>query len=185
MSIAKGTRMGGIYSIDDLRMRCEVDDDTGCWLWLGGKTMGKPGVNLVIDGKRCCLPGRRAAAVLAGRRLSTQIAVWQSPKCHEAMCVSPDHAASGSWSQACMAAEKRDGWKRQAARVRNGIIRGMAKAKVTPAQVIEIRASTDLLRVVAERYGISRSQAGNIRSGNSWKSRAIPGSSVFNFAEAA
>jgi len=46
------------------------------------------------------------------------------------------------------------------------------RAKLTAAQVEEIRSSSESQRAIARRYGISRTHVKDIRSGKSWKGGA-------------
>lgn len=47
-----------------------------------------------------------------------------------------------------------------------------ARARLTAVQVLEIRESDDLQRVLAERYGVSVTQINYIRRGHRWSSLA-------------
>jgi hypothetical protein len=57
-----------------------------------------------------------------------------------------------------------------------------AGSRVSDAQCAEIRASTEPLRVFAERFRISISHASDIRRGTVRRPLCAPGSSIFNLA---
>lgn len=44
----------------------------------------------------------------------------------------------------------------------------MGSAKLTEAQVLDIRRSNELQRVLADRFGVSQSQVSRIRAGVNW-----------------
>ena len=53
MTHAVGTYLGGIRSVADLRERCRIDDETGCWHWGLAIVRGVPHVAFVDeDGRR-------------------------------------------------------------------------------------------------------------------------------------
>lgn len=61
---------------------------------------------------------------------------------------------------------------RHARGVRNG------QAKLTDADVVAIRSSSDTQRVLAERYGVAQSQICRVRTGRRWCHVAVGGESI-------
>lgn len=97
MSHEPGARLGGIRTIEDLKLRCVVDEITGCWRWTLARTDGAPKVHFVApDGSgRRCDKGPRAALFLSrGTPVKAGHVAWAN--CGEADCVNPQHARSGT-----------------------------------------------------------------------------------------
>lgn len=99
MSHTKGARLDGIVCIEDIRQRCYVDEDTGCWHLRTAR-----GLPLPDDGKRKTLwvhgmghlTVTRAAWHLGreGRPLPNGWRVYR--KCASHDCANPAHMAAGT-----------------------------------------------------------------------------------------
>jgi hypothetical protein len=93
-------RSSAILTLDDLKARCEVDQDCGCWRWLGyADDDGVPRVSYTdpVDKRRKSDRGRRAALNLArGRALPGKYLVWAKVKCDVSECLNPEHSMSGN-----------------------------------------------------------------------------------------
>lgn len=186
MSHKHGAYLGGIRSIKCLKDRCRIVDD--CWVWSGGLSNGRPAINMLIDGKRRAITGRRAALALSGVNLKPGQVAYRAEVCEQANCCNPAHSKVGTLADACRAAEKRDGWKLTPARAKKAAEFGRAKAKITADQAREIRESDEPRKVLADRYGICVSQVWNIRNGECWRTDGrdqAKNSSVFNWRPAA
>ncbi len=81
-------------------------------------------------------------------------------KCDNPPCRNVAHLELGTQAQNV---EDRDARGRTARRERHGM------AKLTPAQVEEVRAATGTQDDIARRYGISQSQVSRIRLKQGWK----------------
>lgn len=80
--------------------------------------------------------------------------------CDNRSCINPDHLSFGSRKDNMQDAVSKDRSSRGTRRY---------SAKLTDAQVLEIRNSTGSQESVAERYSVSRTVIGRIRRGTGWK----------------
>jgi hypothetical protein len=81
--------------------------------------------------------------------------------CDNSKCIEPSHLTLGTQSENVL-----DCVSKGRHRPRRGV--DSPAAKLTEADVEAIRASTDLQRVVAARYGIRQSQVSRIKGGTRW-----------------
>jgi hypothetical protein len=99
------TDRGGIRTLEDLRIRCHYDEDTGCWNWRGaagkkGRSTAAPRCWLADEGKSVLVA---RAAWMLGRQANLQPTdtVWR--RCRNDLCCNPQHllrgdkAAWGEW----------------------------------------------------------------------------------------
>lgn len=84
----------GVRTFEDIRLRCRVDEITGCWLWSlsmsGGETPKAwicPGV---FGEKPRTMPAAKASWLLSGRKIEEGHVVWRVA-CTDARCVNPQH----------------------------------------------------------------------------------------------
>jgi hypothetical protein len=167
VSHQKGAYLGGIRCVMDLRDRCYVDKDTGCWHWRLATCQNLPKVHL--HGRKHAVRGRRAAMILSlGRDLvQGEMAV---AKCDSLDCVNPGHAFIGTRKDHAE-------WMRKTGRSKSvkkqiSILKArMARKKTKLSFEIarEMRASDEPTHVLAERYGVAKSAASAARSGRSWR----------------
>ena len=144
-------------AIDKLKERTEVNLESGCWIWTGGKLRGGYG-SLRADGR-----------TRAAHRVSFEIVRGPIPdgmdllhSCDNPACVNPDHLSVGT---------DVDNSNDKIAKGRQARLKGSANgnAKLTEADVIAIRDSKGATcSELMERYGASSSQITKIRSGRSW-----------------
>lgn len=171
MTTKPGDYLGGIRSVEDLRQRCWVDDQTGCWHWRLFTHDGRPQVCYMLpDGTRRKTSGRRAAAELArGERLPTRIVAFAArSRCSGAAdCCNPAHVRLGSRAEAlrnrCPAAATRTAMRLSSTRVQRG------KSRITLQIALRIRASADTLAVEAAKWGVSKSTISAIRRHEIWR----------------
>lgn len=178
MSHQHGAYLGGIRTVEDLRQRCRVDDDTGCWHW--GLSKGDDGriwCHFRHDGKQIKTTGRRAALLLAGKTIAPKHVVFPTRACTSDDCVNPEHCRSstranhGQYMRAT-------GRAKTPAKSASARALAHARRKLTWDQVHEIRASDETQAALALRFGVSQFCIWSIVSGRSWKQ---PASSVFTF----
>lgn len=84
-------------------------------------------------------------------------------RCDNPRCVNPAHLFLGT--NADNAADRNS-----KGRSKGGCLRGEAnpQAKLTEAQIADIRASEDVQHVIAARFGISQQHVSNVRRGGRW-----------------
>lgn len=188
MSHQVGAYLGGIRTIEDVRKRCRIDEETGCWLW---------GLHAVNGRTQCCytLPDgtkrkqtarRCVAELISGRVLHTTVFAFATPNCNEPTCANPEHTRTGSRTQANRATAKSERFKAGAQQRRlNATLRNRAtRSKITLEIAREIRGRTEPAHVLEREYPIKRSAISNIRAGKSWR-ETIDGASVFAWRAAA
>lgn len=166
MAHAKGTYLGGVNSLDALRSRCHVDEDTGCWCWRQHKTKhGLAMVNLILDGERQKALGRRAALLLAGKKPpSAEHVAYPVETCFTPECVNQQHARWGTRSDRMRQAGARGALStpERLAQLRRMVA---GRTKLTPEQRLEAETSTGPCAVVAKRLGVSEGRVSQLRRG--------------------
>ena len=166
MSFPHGTDLGGIRTLERLRERCFVDESTGCWHWRMAISQGAPRVQFSVDGRNRISRGPSAARRLAGKPVGAMSWVV----CGHADCVNPAHTRTGTR-------------KEHGAHLRKtGAAKTPAKAqhhsrRLTAAQIVEIRSSSEAARVLAERFGVCGNVIWRARHGQTYKEVGAP--SVF------
>lgn len=162
-------RQDGIRTVEDLRGRCRIDDETGCWLWAGAKRASAPSVWIPGHGA-CAMP--KAIALLTGKTLERKRVMV--PTCGRVDCANPAHRKEGSYSEL---------WKllrpslTPKHRAKITAATRLALGKITPEIAEQIRAAEGSNAAVGARFGIHETQTSRIRRGDAWA--ALPGSSVF------
>jgi len=137
-----------------------TEPNTGCWLWPGAA------------GKHYGVYKTKGVQRLA-HRLSWEYHNGPIPlgmhvlhKCDVPLCVNPDHLWLGTHldNVADMNAKGRHG------KTTDNGVKGERnyRARLSTADVIAIRASTDTQRTIAARYGIGQSAVCKIRRGINW-----------------
>lgn len=180
-----GDNLGGIRTLEDLRVRCWINPETGCWEWRGAmqRTPDRnPEPRVWLANERVTSTIGRAAWNLAGKRkLPSGYTVWRTCRCES--CGNPEHLRSGTKAQwgAWMAAK--GGLKGDAARRlknrQSKIDNGQAKITAEIARwVIE---SPQTLIDAAWGASIAKSTASRIRRGESWQP-LMPAASVFHLS---
>lgn len=180
----KAERRGhGIYTLDDIRARCRVDDETGCWVWgLWSRTGDTPRVSLppgVIAGcdQRTMSVPRAAWMMHTGKPLQDGGLVWRT--CSTPTCCNPAHMLSGTRAQ-------EGEWRR-----RTGVWRGdprravvnltTAKAQALPPELVHAVAQSiaagEPRASVAARTGLNESTISRIANGRHLHQRLVRGAS--------
>lgn len=152
---------------DRLRAMSRVDPDTGCWNWIGMRKNGKRPYGRTYVGSRT--DGTRK--VVSAHRHSYE--VFNGPigdlhvchRCDNPPCVNPDHLFLGT------AKDNADDRDRKGRNSPAPVYRGASgtNAKLTDAQVAEIRASTESSAAIAPRYGVCDSHIRALRRGEHFK----------------
>ena len=184
----------GIYALDDIRNRCAVDDDTGCWHWRlamrsSGASNGSrsltPSVSIpagVLGGKRRTLSVARVVWLMQGKTLRSGWVVWRT--CTSEDCCAPEHlkagtkADEGAWMRAD--GRRRGSAHRLAVNARN--VAGQAVPADKVQAVAEQINAGRLYRDIAADVGLHKSTISKIANGKHYRQRprGARGSSVFH-----
>jgi predicted DNA-binding protein (UPF0251 family) len=177
---------GGVRSLADLRARCRVDDETGCWRWsLSCLPAGVPVVWLPPD-----VLGRARGGVVCGPLAARLLGGFARPPrgslvvavCGTRDCVCPAHVREmtrpdfGRW----IAGTGR--WRGVPARAQVNRSTGRSGSTMTLDDARAIRsavAAGATQRAVAARFGVSRSVVWRVVHGVAW-AETITGASVFS-----
>lgn len=127
----------------------------GCWPWTGSRYDQGYG-RIMADGKR-----RKASRVVLALKLGREIkpGLWALHTCDNPPCVNPAHLYEGTPKQ-----NKED----ERVRGRMAVGERHPRCKFTDEQVLEMRKMRTegaLLRVIADHFGASVAQVGQIASG--------------------
>lgn len=127
------------------------EPNTGCWLWTG---------SLLNYGYGAFSPGGRAHRfAYSAFKGPIPEGVFVLHRCDVPSCVNPDHLFLGTRADNVADMMQKG---RQPRGSRNG------SAKLTPAQVLEIFASTEKQAVLAARYGVVHTAISKIKRGHKW-----------------
>jgi hypothetical protein len=142
-----------------------VNKTDGCWLWTGG-SRSKKGYGQIGGG------GKGAKHILA-HRLSYEIHKGQIPEgmvvmhsCDNPSCVNPDHLSVGTQSQNILEAFAKG---RKVCRPPHKFGESHGASKIKELDAIEILKSTEATKIIAAKYGVSKSAIERLRNGKSWK----------------
>lgn len=188
MSTKRGMYCGGVRTLEGLRHRCRVDDDSGCWHWggatqtkpvsMGGKVQ-EPRIFMATLGATTTIS--RAAWLLSGKPVpkAERWTVWRT--CRNALCGNPAHMAAGTKSE-WGAWVKRQGYMRgrpERAIINSRIAKETGRATLKPDDVQLVRTSAETGRALAKMLQTSESAISRCRRGETYK--PLPWSSVFNW----
>jgi len=183
VSHAKGTRLDGIATLEDLRQRCVVDEESGCWHLRTARGRALP-----TDQRHTIwvfgighVTATRAAWLLSrpGRELRSGWVCFR--RCESYDCVAPDHVKAGT----------RQAWGAHLARSGKAVTTAKAQAnqhgrrstwKLTPELKQWLLESPQTGVDVAFPLGITQGRANAIRAKARAAMTARPATSVFDFA---
>lgn len=173
----KGTYLSRIRTLDDLRARCRVDEDTHCWIFGGQPKSLEP---MVWFEDRTMTVGR-VAWLLSGKRVPAgNWLAWST--CGNKRCCNPAHrkvgtkAQMGEWLKA-------QGHLR--GRLERRIINRRARVdskqnKLTPELADWIKESPQTGIELAHALDVSNTAISRVRKGHCWAPIA-PAASVFSW----
>jgi hypothetical protein len=191
----KRRRTDGVRHLQDVLDRCEVDDETGCWHWLGAMSTKRNGSRTphvdvapgVIGPHRVSTSGARVAWLLSGRKVAKGQNVWRTCGCSD--CCNPQHgkagtkAEEGAWFAASGLLKGHP--HRAAAGKRAAAGRVVPPEKV--ARVLElVESGAPVAQIVAD-VGLHKGTISRIRNNRHASQRPpiISGASVFAWRPAA
>jgi hypothetical protein len=161
-----------VRSIEELQGFCRLDDETGCWVWVGGTHAGKPAI--------WCSASRKSRS--AGRVLHLMHRGHEAPpgrvywaKCLNSMCVNPAHRTLGT-SGDCARANFRSGKPPDVVARMTRAAR--AKVAMTQETADAIRSADGPMRDIAESHGVSLKTVWRIKRGLRW-APVVSAASVF------
>lgn len=186
-------RMGsGIYCLNDLRDRCRIDSETGCWHWGASMAMSNNGRGQVPrvaipsgvfgPGRLKTVSGCRAAWLMSGKILQSGWVVWRT--CMHNDCINPAHlkagtkAEEGAW-MAEHAGRKGDPKRAAANRINVGV---QAIPAVTVRQIEALLSDGVLHADIQTRTGVHKATISKIANRKHYHQRTaglVRGASVF------
>lgn len=128
-----------------------------CWLWTGSIGSARGYGQITLPGG-LSTSAHRVSWMIHNGVIPADMHVLHN--CDVRICVNPAHLRLGT-NEENMADRDRKG------RMPHG--ERCAAAKLTPDQVREIRASTEPVKVLAERYGIHSAHVSKVRLGRKWQ----------------
>lgn len=129
---------------------------SGCLIWTG--TIGAGGYGSIKIGKN--IKAHRASWIAHKGEIPKGMMVLH--KCDTPACINPDHLFIGT---------QLDNMRDALAKGRNADTRGTknGRAKLTEAQIADIRQSEETAVATAAKYGVSSSLISQIRLGQCWR----------------
>ena len=143
--------------LDRFMAKVSPEPNSGCWLWDGSLNRNGYGQFRQGGGKELTTAQRAAYQLLIGQ-IPTGIQVLH--KCDVPCCVNPQHLFLGTIQ---------DNMADRNAKKRHAHGERMGSAKLTEADVLSIRASTESNKILAARYGRGIATIQHARSGRYWK----------------
>lgn len=130
--------------------------ESGCWLWIGSSANGGYG-QIKNSGKKVL--AHRVAWMIRHGSIPDSVDVLH--RCDVPCCVNPDHLFLGTDFE-----NQRDSYSKGRGHFQRVDPRAIHKTyKISQHVVSEIVNSSDTLKTISERYGISVSYACNLRAG--------------------
>ncbi len=176
----------GVRTLDDVRDRCRIDDETGCWVWAMACSGRSPRAHVragVIGDKAGVTTVARLSWVLSGRELAPKHHVYRLACCGEPLCVNPDHLGAGTRAAMSSAVLARGGYhtaKLQLVRRAGNLAQALPLETVQAVQrSIEGGAS---VAAASREHGVHERTASAIAKGRHIHQRPeVRGASVFSW----
>jgi hypothetical protein len=174
----------GIRTLEDLRGRCVIEDDTGCWLFQPNRRSAKGwGINVWLPSLQRTETLQRAAWLLSGKPMGQgrDWTVWRT--CRNPDCGNPAHLkagprrAYGAWVEATD--QLKGDPARSAINKRNKLASGTAR--ITQELADWVRESGQSGIVIAHALDVSPHCISRVRTGKTW-THTVRGASVFSWA---
>lgn len=182
----------GVQSLDDMRDRCVIDPDTGCWSWglykipaRGGPVPAVWVPSGVLGEGRLKTTAIRAAWLFSGRKIRDGHIVWRC--CGNKACINPDHCRSTSKAEHGRWIAKQGHTKgpHRAAAARVASLTRAASPGLVEAIERDIGDGVPRLQIL-ERHGTSNHVYYRVLRGQHPHQRVMPvaGASVFSWRPA-
>jgi hypothetical protein len=160
------------------RIRPRVVQEGDCLIWTGMSKHKTPSPRISqtrADGKRVGVSLRRVVYHAANKRpLQGQV----TSSCGHPCCVNPEHLIATTHAGVMRMAVKHGKINHARRSALAAAASRKSVSKLTEADVLRIRASSEPARVLAEQFGVDRSTINGIRSGRRWRNLDV-WSSVF------
>lgn len=176
--------MAGIYTIDDIRARCRVDEETGCWNWAcacsNSRGNKEPRLWLPQEERTVTLP--YAAWVLSGRPplLDGQV-VWR--KCRSSVCGNPKHMMAATRKERGELVARSGTLRGNVARRLKSVLAVRSRSPITAELARWAIESPQNGREVAHALGVTETTVSAIRRRKRWRPVAAA-ASIFAVGEA-
>lgn len=182
-----GTILNGVRSLQAIKDRCRIDQESGCWIWSMSKSKTGAARAVVVTPWKPkptnCNAIRAAYEFTIESALPSSVRVW--PGCGQKDCCNPKHAMSGTSAEWGGWQAQRGAWKSQPARVRANRRMIEKRRRLSNEQVAFIRSSDLPGTVLAEMLGVTSQLISNVRTYRYYTEPLIRGASVFAFGVAA
>ncbi len=141
---------------DQLLRKSTPEPNSGCWLWTG--FVNPFGYAVVTIDRGVTVRAHRVSYELWNGPISDGQHVLH--RCDVRSCINPAHLFLGT---------NADNVADKVAKGRQSKGCGTGRAKLTENEVAAVRAAEGTTRAIAARFGIGKSQAHLIRSGQAWR----------------
>ena len=158
----------GVHALEDIRLRCWCDPDTGCWRWK--LCVGEHGAARVYinhpDGRREHMNGRRAAKYLqTGQPIPTGMVVFAADMCKTTDCVNPAHSVVGTKAEWGEWLSRSGILRRRPSKIAAAVVAGAARRKLTDEQCDIVRSTDRPVPELAAEWGVACNTLYAIRRG--------------------
>jgi hypothetical protein len=171
-----------IKTLEDIRSRCWIDEDTGCWVWrLASDKDGQGKCSFKMPGgKKTQTTARRVAWILSTGKPIPAGKIIYYIQCRNPLCVNPAHMTCGTKAEAGKHLHDQGYLRGHPARIaKNTRLVHQNIAKLDWAKVREIRSSNESRYELAERFGVKPNTVRDVQNHRCW--REIANSSVFAY----
>jgi hypothetical protein len=177
----------GIRTLLDLRERCVIEEETGCWRYPTSvdaknglpRVAIPPGVLTGDVGKWTITTARKAGWLLSGRKVGPHEYVYANRGCQSRDCCSPYHSAAGTRQEmaAKLGHHTRSGPLRSVINRRNYAKQAATKEQVS--EVLRLVGAKVMAKDAAVLVGLHPATVSKILSGKHMHQRPIAGASIF------
>jgi hypothetical protein len=166
MSHKHGAYLGGIRTLEDVRLRCYVDPRSGCWHWRLNFSRGRSSCVWFIAGVEHKGTASRAAWALSGHKLQPGWVVSRYRSvCDSQDCCNPAHHRAGPRARIL---PKLTPEQRTAHRI--GVTReSRRRSKLSMEAALLIRQSDAPCHEEAAKWGVGPTTISQIRRGETWR----------------